>query len=207
MSSVSFRPQDVPVGSLYDLMSASIAPRPIGFISTLNAEGRGNLAPFSYFIIGGVNPASLCFCPANRSNGEDKDSLRNTEATGEFVANILVRTMAEGMNQTGVDYPGEVDEWPLSGFTAAPSVVVAPPRVLESPVAFECKLHQVVRHGSGPHGTNYVIGEVVYVHVEESLWNDGKIVAAAFRPLGRMGGQEYIDLGGPEIFELARPKR
>lgn len=192
-------------GLLYDLLVTAVSPRPIGFISTVDDQGQRNLAPYSFFMVGGVEPPSLVFCPSNMKSGLSKDSLRNVEETGEFVVNIVTRAMAEPMNQTALDYPAGHDEWQESGLTPAESVVVRPPRVLESPVSFECKLFQIIRHGEGPHGTNYVIGEVVAAHVHPDLMPGGVLDRGALRTIGRMGGNDYVDLATPEIFELERP--
>ena len=198
-------PRETSIGTLYDLMVAAVQPRPIGFVSTLSPEGVRNLAPFSFFMAGGVNPPSLVYCPSRNRRGMPKDSEHNAEATGQFVVNVVDRAMADAMNQTGFDYAPEVDEWTVSGLTPAPCVRVRPERVLESPVAFECEVFHVVRHGEGPHATVYVIGEVLCAHVREDLWNEGRPDATAFRLIGRLGGAEYVDLAAPEIFTLPRP--
>ncbi|MBS1705673.1 MAG: flavin reductase family protein [Armatimonadetes bacterium] len=205
MATRSFSPPDAPTSLVYDLLVAAIAPRPIALVSTISSAGIPNLAPFSYFVIGGVNPASLCYCPANLKSGEPKDSLRNAEETGEFVVHMVNRAMVPGMNQTGVDYPTEVDEWKFSGFTPMKCDLVRASRIAESPIAFECRLFEIVKHGAGPFGTNYVIGEVVRIHAEESLFTGDALKPGMIRPVGRMGGNEYIDLNEPEISELARP--
>lgn len=199
------RPGEVPIGSLYDLMVCAIAPRPIALVSTVDAAGRRNLAPFSFFVFGGMNPPSVCICPASRKDGTDKDTLRGIEETGEFVIGIVTRELIDAMNATASDHPG-ADEWALSGFTPAAASMIAPPLIAECRVQFECRLFQVIRHGAGPMATNYVIGEVVCAHTDPAIWNDGVVIPASLRPVGRMGGAEYVDLAGPEIFELARPK-
>lgn len=207
MTFASLDPKQIPAGTIYDLMVAAVQPRPIGFISTVSAAGHRNLAPYSFFMCGGANPPSLLYCPAGGRDGEPKDSLRNVEETGEFVANVVVRSMVEGMNATAFGYPHEFDEWTVSGFTAGPSQVVRPDRVLESPAQFECKLHQVIRHGSGPLSTIYVIGEIVWIHLREEIWNGGSFDRSALRAVGRMGGAEYIDTACGELFEMPRPQR
>jgi len=189
----------------YDLLVSTVQPRPIAFVSTLNRSGKPNLAPFSFFMAGGVNPPSLVFCPVLLPTGEPKDSLRNIEETGEYVVNLVTREMAEGMNATSFDYPHGFDEWAVSGFSAIPSVRVAPSRVEQSPVQFECRVFQIVRHGVGRNGTTYVIGEILQAHVFEVLWDGEKLLRERFLPLGRLGGPRYVDLSGPEIFTMPRP--
>lgn len=202
----SLSPSDLPLGRLYDLLACAVQPRPIAFVSTVDESGRPNLAPFSFFTAGGANPPSLAFCPSLTFDGDDKDSLRNAEATGEFVVSTVTGAIADAMNQTAASYPAGFDEFGISGLTPLPSVVVRPPRVAECPVHFECRTARVVRLGEGPHGTVYVIGEIVHLHVDSELWRSGAFEAASFRALGRMGGAEYVDLAGPRVFEMVRPK-
>lgn len=202
----SLSPGDIPVGRLYDLLVCTVQPRPIAFVSTISSDGHVNLAPYSFFTAGGANPPSLVYCPSLTREGKPKDSLRNAEETGEFVVNMVVRPMAASMNLTGVDYPHDVDEFAIAGLTPIPSLSVSPPRVLESPVQYECKVVQVIRLGAGPSGTVYVIGEVVRLHIDSELWRDGEFDPSSFRAIGRMGGKEYVDLAEPEIFEMVRPK-
>ena len=127
-----------------------IAPRPIALVSTVSAAGVGNLAPFSFFAMGGQNPQSVAFCPVADRDGNPKDTLRNVLETGEFVINVVSRAMAERVNQASAPYPPEVDELEAVGFTRAASTVVRPWRVAESPAQLECRVFQVVPHGSGP---------------------------------------------------------
>lgn len=198
-------PRQLGMGALYDLIAAAVMPRPIACVSTLSPEGIPNLAPYSFFMAGGVNPPSLVFCPSATRSGEDKDSLRNAESTGEFVVSALTRAMVEGMNRASLELgPGE-SEWPASGLTMAPCALVRPARVAESPVSFECRVFEIVRHGRGPHATNYVIGEVVALHLAESVWDGERLHLGELRLVGRLGGQEYLDTAIPEIFALARP--
>lgn len=203
---ISRVPGDLAPGALYDLLVAAVQPRPIGFISTLSEEGVANLAPFSFFMVGGIQPPSLMYCPTGGSKGKDKDSLRNADLTGEFVVNVVVRDVVPGMNEAGYDYPSDVSEWPATGLTPLPSDLVRPARVAESPVQMECRTFQIIRHGAGPFATNYVIGEIVRIHVREDLLVDGVIQAERLRPVGRLGGADYIDLANQEIFTLPRPK-
>lgn len=185
----------------YDLLSNLVVPRPIAFVSTLSATGQANLAPFSFFIIGGVNPPSLAFCPVHTKEGSKKATLLNVEDTGEFVVNLVTKAMAEGMNHTGVDYPDGSPKWGMSGFTGAPSTAVRPERVMESPVHFECKVHQIVEHGT----SSYVIGEVLVAHIADHLYDPETRKWTRFEPIARLGGSEYIDLACGKVFEMKRP--
>jgi flavin reductase (DIM6/NTAB) family NADH-FMN oxidoreductase RutF len=198
----SFRAEDLTSPQAYDLMANLIVPRPIAFVSTLSREGRRNLAPFSYFMPGGTNPPSLCFCPILAGGGRKKDTLVNIEETGEFVVNLVDRTMAEGMNATSGMYPHDTDEWPMSGFNPVDCLAVRPARVLESPASFECKLHQVAFCGDQAGGGSFVIGEILAIHVRPELL----LPEARFLPISRLGGPDYLDLASVETFGMERPK-
>jgi flavin reductase (DIM6/NTAB) family NADH-FMN oxidoreductase RutF len=184
-----------------------IAPRPIAFVSTVSAAGVGNLAPFSFFAMGGQNPQSVAFCPTADRNGHAKDTLRNVMETGEFVVNVVTRAMAGRVNQASAPYPPEVDEFDVSGFTRVRSEVVRPPRVAESPAALECRVFQVIPHGRGPlHGT-WVIGEVLVLHVgDEYLAADGLPDTARLDPAARMGRSEWAHVTPEVMFTLERPE-
>jgi flavin reductase (DIM6/NTAB) family NADH-FMN oxidoreductase RutF len=190
----------------YKFLLPVIAPRPIAFVSTLGPSGTGNLAPFSYFTMGGSSPQSLVFCPLLNSNSERKDTLRNIEATEEFVVNIVTRAMAEGVNQASFAYGYGTDEFDAAGFTRAPSTMVKPPRVLESPVNMECRLFRIVRHGEGPLASNYVIGEVVAVHVDDAVLVNGIPDIRRIAPVTRLGGDDWGELTPESIFTLVRPR-
>lgn len=202
---VSLTPAELTPTVMYDLLTGTVQPRPIAFVSTISPEGVANLAPFSFFMVGGSNPPSLMVSPVLGPGGKKKDSLRNIEATGEFVVNALHRAMSEGMNQASYPFPSDQSEWAATGFTQAASQVVAPSRVAESLAQFECQLFQVVEHGCEAGAARYVIGEIVAVHVHPDLWNDGAFAAGSFRPISRMGGPEYLDTANGEIFSLERP--
>lgn len=200
----SFTLADAAAAQIYDIMATLIVPRPIAFVSTLSSDGVANLAPFSYFMPGGVNPPSLCFCTILGRDGHKKDSLRNIEETGEFVVNLVMREMAEGMNETGFGFPPHVSEWPASGFTPIESDFVKPARVQESPAHFECRLFQAVQHGEGQNAGVYVMGEILAAHVSESLFSGEQVLP--FEPIARLGGSSYFDLACGKVFEMSRPK-
>lgn len=190
----------------YRLLTSLIAPRPIALVSTLDADGRGNLAPFSFFMMGGGNPPSLAFSPLHDRARGAKDTLRNIEATGEFVVNVVTRAMAVKVNQASFDYSPDVDEFGVAGFIREPSLVVRAPRVAESPAALECRLFQVVRHGDGAQAANYVIGEIVHVRVhDDALRADGLFDTAGQGLCARLGRSEWATLCPEVVFELPRP--
>lgn len=180
-----------------------VVPRPIAFVSTLGLDGHANLAPFSFFTLGGSNPPTLVFCPALDNDGQEKDTLRNIRETGEFVVNLVTKEMAEHMNETSAILPKDHSEWPLTDFTKEPSTVIKPDRVAESPVQMECKLLQVVEHGNGAGSTRFVIGEILCIHVQDDLIKDGFM--QEFQPIARLGGAHYLDMESLTTFEMIRP--
>jgi flavin reductase (DIM6/NTAB) family NADH-FMN oxidoreductase RutF len=189
-------------GQIYDLMAGLVAPRPIAFVSTISATGIANLAPFSYFNIGGLNPPSLTICTVDSPHGP-KDTFANVLATSEFVVNLVNRSMAEGMNRTAQNFPQEVDEWPLSGFTPIESHHIKPPRVAESPVQIECRLFQTIKHGSGPGSSSYIIGELLVIHLDPAIYQEGQLTPPQL--IARLGGNDYLDTESLVRFQLPRP--
>lgn len=189
------------------LLVRVVAPRPIAFVSTVGSDGVGNLAPFSYFTMGGGNPACLTFCTVNLRDGTEKDSLRNIESTGEFVVNVVTRAMAEQMNCTAVDFNADVDEFDVAGFTRAPSVRVKPPGVAESPVRMECRLIQVVRVGEGASASNFIIGEVLYVSADDAVCTDGLPDNHKLDQLSRLGADLYLPTTPDALFSMKRPSK
>ena len=198
-------PSELSTAEVYDLMVSTIQPRPIAFVSTLDPDGRANLAPFSFFMPGGANPPSLALSINLGSAGRRKDTLANIETTKEFVVNLVVRAMAPGMNQTSFSFPAGESEWPASGFTQVTSAAVSPPRVAESPIHYECRLYEIVHHGTESGAACYVIGEVVAMHVRSALWSD-HLDPDSIQPLARLGGPMYLDTATLERFMMERPK-
>jgi flavin reductase (DIM6/NTAB) family NADH-FMN oxidoreductase RutF len=199
-------PDSIPRASLYKILIGSVVPRPIGWISTVNASGQPNLAPFSFFNVVCAKPPTILFCPMIRStDGNTKDTLNNVKTTGEFVVNIVGEELASQMVETSVEIAPDVNEFELAELESAPSVMVKPPRVAESPIHFECKLTQIVEIGNNPGGGSVVIGEIVHLHVDERvLFGGDKIDLAALKPIGRLAGSGYVRV--TDIFEMERPK-
>jgi flavin reductase (DIM6/NTAB) family NADH-FMN oxidoreductase RutF len=186
----------------HDPFKAIIAPRPIGWISTVDAEGRGNLAPYSFFNAFCSSPPIIGF-----SSEGFKNSVHNIRETGEFVFNLATRPLAEKMNMTGAAVPHGVDEMTLAGLTAAPCRAVRASRVAESPAALECRALDIVemKDLSGRPLQCYLItGQVVGVHIDtDYLTADGLFDTAAARPLGRCGYRaEYAEIS--TLFEMPR---
>ncbi len=189
----------------YKLMIASILPRPIAWVSTCDLEGRPNLAPFSFFTGVCSNPPTLLFCPTVRgSDGEQKDTLRNIRATGEFVVNVVNETLVAQMNTTAAEVAPGVDEFALAGLTAAPSSVIRAPRVLEAPISMECKLQQIVVVGDGSIGSGQaVFGTILRFHIRADLYEKGRILTERLHPVARLAGSVYCPVREP--FEIQRP--
>jgi len=200
-------PSELSRGDAHRLLLHCVAPRPIAFTSTLSAEGVPNLAPFSYFMAGGANPPSVVISPLTDRSGEPKDTLRNIQETGEYVINVVTFEMRERMNYASAEFPYGVSEWREAGFTAVPAARVRPARVLESPLAIECRLFQIVSHGNGPLSANYVLGEVVYFHVSQALMPEGVLDPRRVDYIARMGGDWYARADASAMFEMPRPPR
>lgn len=196
---------------LYNLILNSVAPRPIAWVSTLSAAGQPNLAPFSFFNAVCIDPPLLAFAPglrppkfAESTNGEPKDTLRNIRETKEFVISIVTFDLLEPMNITSGEYDCTVNEWELAKVTPESSQLVRPARVKESPVSFECKLHQILDFSPAPTSSSLVIGQVVAIYVDEAHMQAGHVDRNSLDLIGRMGGIQYTRT--TQRVELARPK-
>jgi flavin reductase (DIM6/NTAB) family NADH-FMN oxidoreductase RutF len=191
------KPEEMSIKDNYKLIIGSILPRPIALVSTLSLDGVPNLAPFSFFTGLTSKPATIGFAPALKGKeGEKKDTLANVESSKEFVVNIVTESISDQMVKTASDVAPDVDEFKMAGLTAIGSEVVKPPRVKESPINLECKLYQVVYIGDGTAGSGaFVIGEIVAYHIDDDIYNEGKIDTALLRPVGRLAGQDYTTLG------------
>ena len=197
-------PSDIPHSEVNKLMIGTIVPHPIAWVSTLSDAGQPNLAPFSFFTAVCANPPTVVFCPGVRGvDGGQKDTLHNIRATGEYVINFVTEPLAERMNITATEVPAEVNEFERAGLTATPSAVVAPPRVAESPIHFECKLREIVVINDEPGGGSLVIGTVVHMHYDESVYRSGNYVdIEAYRAIGRLAGAGYCRVN--DLFDLKR---
>ncbi len=191
-------PKGLAIGDAYKLLIGSIVPRPIAFVSTISPDGRLNLGPFSFFNGIGSDPLSLLFCPVNKGDGSEKDSLRNAKpaaegGVGEFVVNVAVEAYAEKVAASAEPWPYGESEFELVGLNPEPSRRVKPPRVAESPVSFECETLHVVRLNRGrAGGGNVVIGRIVWVRVRDDLVDSRhRIDPEKLAAVARMGGMTY----------------
>ncbi|MRG60971.1 flavin reductase family protein [Agromyces sp. CFH 90414] len=188
----------------HDPLNSIVAPRPIGWVSTLARDGARNLAPYSFFNLFNYRPPIIGF-----SSLRWKDSVANVEASGEFVWNLATRPLAEQMNRTSAELPGAVDEFDVAGLETIASTVVAPPRVAASPVTFECRLSRIIRL-AGADGAEVdawlVLGEVVMVHIRADLVREGAYDTVAAEPVLRGGGPaDYFTIDDAARFRMMRP--
>jgi flavin reductase (DIM6/NTAB) family NADH-FMN oxidoreductase RutF len=204
-------PSDLSHKDLYSLLLNSVAPRPIAWVSTVSPSGQPNLAPFSFFNVVCVDPPLLAFAPGLRppkqprgSYGEAKDTLRNIRETREFVINVVTYDLREAMNVTSGEYDASVNEFELAKLTPEASKVVRPPRVAESPVSFECKLHRILDFSTTPTSGSLVIGQIVSIHINDAHSKDGRLDRNSLDLIGRMGGLQYTRT--TQRFEMVRPK-
>lgn len=177
----------------YKMLIGSVLPRPIAFVSTINKDGTNNLAPFSFFTGVSAKPFIIAFCPLIRtSTGEKKDTLVNIESNKEFVVNFISQDIAEKANNTSVELPYGQDEFEFAGLTPIDSDLIAPKRVKESKIHFECKLKDIISYGDQPGCGTLVTGEVVKVHIADELEDQGRINTDLFNPIGRGAGNDWI---------------
>ena len=187
-------------------LNALVMPRPIGWISTQNAAGVLNLAPYSYFNLVSADPPFLMFAPNAGAPGTDKDSWNNLLEVPEFVANLVGEHDLLPMNASSSPFPPEVDEFAACGIASAPSQLVRPTRVASALAALECVIHQTIDLPPAADGrqSHVVIGRIVGVHITDGLISaDGRVDERQLKPLSRLGYMNYGKLG--EIFECLRP--
>jgi flavin reductase (DIM6/NTAB) family NADH-FMN oxidoreductase RutF len=196
----------LPPRDAYGWMIGTILPRPIAWVSTISAEGKTNLAPFSFFQGVCANPPTLMFVPVNTRDGTKKDTVRNLEQVPEFVVNLVPFALAGPMNATAALLPYGESEFEKFGIAATPSQRVRPPRVAAAPVAFECTLDRFVHIGEGPLAAHVTFGRILVVHVDDAvLGADGRPDPAKLDLIGRMGGESYTRT--TERFTIKRPDR
>lgn len=190
--------------AVYRALVGVVTPRPIAWVTTVDDQGRVNLAPFSFFNAFGANPPVVVFSPTMRRDGSKKDTLNNLYAVGEFVINAAVEDLAEQLNLTAKELPSGQSEADFAELALEPSTKVRPPRVSLSPVHLECKVRQIMSIGDGPIAANLVIGEVVFIHVADTVLDDqGAVDPRKLRTIARLGGDFYCR--STDLFEMQRP--
>jgi flavin reductase (DIM6/NTAB) family NADH-FMN oxidoreductase RutF len=192
------------VVTVYRAVVGVVTPRPIAWVTTIDGEGRVNLAPFSFFNAFGANPPVVVFSPTLRRDGTKKDTLLNLEAVGEFVLNAAVESLAEKMNATARELPRGQSEAEFAGLSLLPSTRVRPPRVALSPIHMECQVRQIMSIGDGPIAANLVIGEVLLIHIDDAVLDPkGAVDPRKLRTIARLGGDYYCH--ATDLFEMHRP--
>ena len=204
---LSIDPKEISVPKLHGYLLSAVAPRPIAFASTVNANGDVNLSPFSFFNVFSANPPIAIFSPARRGrDNTTKHTYENVKEHPEVVINIVNHSIVQQMSLSSTEYAGGVNEFEKAGLTMLKSDLIAPPRVAESPVQLECKVIEVKELGSNGGAGNLVICEVVRIHIKEAfLDNDGKLDTEKLDLVGRMGANWYVRASGNALFEVAKP--
>jgi flavin reductase (DIM6/NTAB) family NADH-FMN oxidoreductase RutF len=209
MSTVkSFDPELLETRNVHRLLSSSIAPRPIAFASTIDSNGNVNLSPFSFFNVFSSNPPILIFSPARRvRDNTTKHTLQNAIETKEVVINTVDFSIVEQMSETSKEYDKGVNEFIETGLTEVPSIKVKPPRVLESPVSFECVVENIVSLGEHGGAGQLVIVKVVHIHVKSEYLNENnQIDSEKLDLVARLGGDWYTRVTKESMFKLEKPK-
>ncbi len=204
---LSLDPKELSVQRVHQLLLGAIGPRPIAFASTLDQEGNANLAPFSFFNVFSANPPILVFSPARSGRtGQSKDTFKNAKAVPEVVINVVNYNMVHQMSLASSPYAPGINEFVKAGFTALASHKVAPFRVAEAPVQFECKVQQIIELGQEGGAGNLIICEVVQMHIQEDLLNEnGLIDQHKIDLVARMGGDWYCRANTDSMFEIKKP--
>ncbi|MFX4301807.1 flavin reductase family protein [Alicyclobacillus tolerans] len=201
---MDFNPSQLSAIENYRLLIGTIVPRPIAFVSTVSQDGQRNLAAFSFFNGVCPKPFIVSFAPMRKmGNLEKKDTLLNIEETGEFVINIVSESLVEKMNLTSPEYDFEVDEFEVAGLTPRPSQRVKPPGVAESLVHMECRKVDILHFGDEEGAGSLVIGEVIFLHVDDSVYDGRHILLETLQPVARLAGDAYART--TDIFHLPRP--
>ncbi|MBN8642687.1 MAG: flavin reductase family protein [Flavobacteriales bacterium] len=200
---MQFDPNELEHSAVYKLITGSVIPRPIGWISTIDEKGNNNLAPFSYFNAVGEDPPHVMFSTV-RGNNTNKDTLNNVLANGQFVVNMVTEELAEQMNTTSQSVASDVDEFQLANLTPISSLKIKPMRVKESPISFECELvhhYFLENHKNG--GACIIIGRIVMMHfADDVLLENHKINLEIYKPIARLAGSNYAKIG--ELFSIKR---
>ncbi len=199
-------PKDISTGKLHSYLLGAIAPRPIAFASTIDAEGNPNLSPFSFFNVFGANPPTLIFSPARSvRNNTTKHTLDNSEATREVVINVVNYAIVQQMSLSSTMYPKGVNEFEKSGLTMLPSEEVKPFRVAESPVQFECKVKDIIYTGTEGGAGNLIVCEVVKVHIQEEVLDENGAIDQHKIDLVARAGGSYYSRARDGFFEIPKP--
>lgn len=209
MKHIPLSPADLPTAQLHATLLTGIAPRPIAFVSTIDAAGNVNLSPFSFFNIFGSKPPTVIFSPARRvRDNTSKHTLDNLQEVAECTVNIVDFAMVEQMSLASTEYEKGVNEFLKAGLTQEQSLLVKPPFVAESPMALECKVQQIIPTGQEGGAGNLVIAQIVHIHLRKDVLNEQGFPDPDLLDLvGRMGGEYYVRASGNALFEIPKPLR
>ena len=202
-------PADLTPNEFYKFMIGTVGPRPIAFASTIDALGNVNLSPYSFFGMFGYNPPTLVFAPTINRYGNKKHTLLNVEEVGEVVINVVNYAMVEQMSLASAEFERGVDEFSKAGFTAVASDKIRPPRVAESPAAYECIVKQIIatNANNNPGAGHLIVCEVVMAHLYESVFDEkGVVDPHRIDLIARLGGDWYARAHGDALFEVTRQK-
>ena len=187
----------------YKFLIGGILPRPIAVVSTRNSDGSNNLAPFSFFTGVSAQPMIVAFCPMIRSStGAKKDTVINIEREKEFVINMCTKDIAEKVNMASAELPYGQDEFIFSGLSPIPGEKIKAPRIQESPLHYECILRDTLNYGDNVGGGRLITGEVVKIHINEEILDQGRIITEKAKPVGRGAGNDWFTTENP--FEMER---
>jgi flavin reductase (DIM6/NTAB) family NADH-FMN oxidoreductase RutF len=203
----TINPKDLSTPELQALLQGGIAPRPIAFASTISLAGEVNLSPFSFFNLFSANPPILVFSPSRRvRDNSTKHSLDNVLEVPEVVIHVVGHDLVEQMSLASTEYPRGVNEFVKAGLTAVPSELVRPPRVKEAPLAFECKVQQVISLGEQGGAGNLVICEIIRIYLDEKILDEnGVIHPLKLDPIARLGGNWYTKITAESLFQIPKP--
>ena len=207
MSLKSIDPKEIETKELHSILLSSIAPRPIAFASTIDLKGNVNLSPFSYFNVFSSNPPILIFSPSRRvRDNTTKHTLENVLETMQVVINVVNYSIVNQMSKSSIEYPKGVNEFIETGLTQVDSIKVKPPRVKESPIAFECTVEKVISMGESGGAGQLIIAKVEYIHVDSNvLDSNGDIDSQKLDLVARMGGDWYTRATKESMFKIPKP--
>lgn len=205
----SFQPDSLTVADRQRLLTMLVAPRPIAFVSTVDAEGNVNLSPFSFFNVFSANPPVLIFSPARRGrDNTTKHSYENLKEVPEACVSVINYAMVQQISLASTEYEKGVNEFIKSGFTPLDSDLIRPPRVAESPASFECRVNQIIELGEEGGAGNLMISEIVKIHLNNDFLDDnGQPDIHKLDLVGRNGGEWYTRASGNALFEVPKPTR
>jgi len=203
----TINPKETGLKEISNFFTSAIIPRPVAFVSTIDENGNPNLSPFSFFNIFSSDPPIMIFSPAKSAlTGKQKDTYYNIKANSECVVHIANYAMVEQLSVTSGAYPAGTNEFIKGGFTEEKSLLIKPPRIKEAPIAFECKVNQVIELGEKGGSGNLVICEIVMIHVDEDLLDaNGNVIAEKLDPIARLGQNYYVRFTKEDMFETPKP--